>query len=172
MRERRTKLCYHMTNIVGEDGMSMKTTGTGLSRRRGEIPESANQTSLTAEAATGNRPYPPSWVDRLTDRVRRLPLPWWLVYLAVGVVLTFGYMILVLSSEVWRYGLIDLSAIVVYGVLNGMTLPYILALIHFLDNSAEEALARFRPVMTVDDAGYEKLRYQITTLPARSTLIA
>ncbi|MGH7425775.1 MAG: hypothetical protein ACREJP_06375, partial [Candidatus Methylomirabilales bacterium] len=29
-------------------------------------------------------PYPPSWVDRLTDWVERLPIPWWLFYLALG----------------------------------------------------------------------------------------
>ncbi|MDQ3928766.1 MAG: hypothetical protein M3328_06425 [Chloroflexota bacterium] len=30
------------------------------------------------------RPYPPSWVDRLTDRVRHLPVPAWLVYATLG----------------------------------------------------------------------------------------
>ena len=53
-----------------------------------------------------------------------------------------------------------------------MTYAYLLALVHYLDNSAAAALARFRPVMTVDDAGYNKLSYQLTTLPAWPTLIA
>jgi hypothetical protein len=37
---------------------------------------------------------------------------------------------------------------------------------------AASALIRFRPVLAVDEAGYHSLLYQLTTLPARPTLIA
>jgi hypothetical protein len=53
-----------------------------------------------------------------------------------------------------------------------MTLAYIVALIHYLDNAADAALARFRPVLDADEAGYQDLRYRLTTLPARPTLVA
>ena len=43
--------------------------------------------------------------------------------------------------------------------------------LHYLDQRAGTALADFRPVLTVDDAGYKRLRYQLTTMPARPVLI-
>jgi len=110
-------------------------------------------------------PYKPSWVNRLTGWVRRLPLPAWVFYLSLGIAL-----MLLASLALWVSGMKATSTFLLYSV-TGMSQAYLLALIHYLDNSAETALARFRPVMTVDDAGYEKLRYQLTTLPARPALI-
>ncbi len=112
-------------------------------------------------------PYRPSWIDKLTAWIGRLPLPAWLFYLGLGLCLT-----LLLVSSIWLGGLRDLRTILPYYFLEAMTFAYLLALIHYLDNSALVALARFRPVMTVDDAGYELLCYQLTTLPARPTLVA
>jgi hypothetical protein len=56
--------------------------------------------------------------------------------------------------------------------LSAMTVAYFLALIHHLDNSAAAALARFRPVMKVDEAAYNRIRYELTTMPARPARIA
>jgi hypothetical protein len=99
-------------------------------------------------------------------------MPWWLFYVALGIIFTAGYIALLLSSEAWANGIFDVPIVLIFGFLNGITIPYMLALMHALDDSAEAALVRFRPVLTLDDAGYEKLRYQITTLPARQTLLA
>ncbi len=99
--------------------------------------------------------------------MRRLPLPAWVIYLALGLALS-----LVVVSVVWAGGVLPTGALVLDYSLSAMTCAYLLALIHFLDESAAVALARFRPVLTVDDAGYNKLYYQLTTLPARPTLIA
>jgi len=129
-------------------------------------------TTQEAVGKESGRPYAPSWVDLLTDWVRRLPLPAWVFYLALGLVLTLSYVPLILSSPIWTNGGLTLDSVVLYSVLNGMTGVYVLAFIHYLDNSAQAALARFRPVLTVDDAEYENLRYQLTTLPAVPTLIA
>jgi hypothetical protein len=101
--------------------------------------------------------------------VRRLPLPAWLVYLVLGVALSLLYLAPLLTFVQWETGL---AAVVFFGFLNGVTPLYLLALIHYLDDSAAAALARFRPVLTVDETGYDQLGYQLTTLPARPTWIA
>lgn len=155
---------------------------TGVSRPAGDIPGDFSQAVSAAaverpltsiqEATRESPPYRPSWVDRLTDWVDRLPVPAWAFYLALGLVLSLGYMLLLLASPLWASGAVDLGSLLFYSFLNGLTFPYLLGLVHYLDNSAAAALSRFRPVMTVDDAGYHKLLYQITMLPARTTLLA
>lgn len=155
---------------------------TGVSRPAGDIPGDFNQAvgeviaehPLTSiQEATGTRsPYAPSWVDRLTGWVDRLPLPAWAFYLALGLVLSLGYMLLLLASPLWASGVLDLGGLLFYSFLNGLTFPYLLGLVHYLDRSAAAAMSRFRPVMAVDEAEYHKLLYQLTTLPARPTLLA
>jgi hypothetical protein len=108
-------------------------------------------------------------VDRLTDGVRRLPRPAWSIYLGLGVALSLLYLAPLLTFVQWETGL---ASVVFFGFLNGVTPLYLLALIHYLDDSAAAALARFRPVLTVDETGYDQLGYQLTTLPARPTWIA
>ena len=153
--------------------------GIGFSRPTGDIPgdldrpavNGAVQDSLSAkrerEAGKYERPYPPSWVDRLTDWVRRLPVPAWVFYLALGL----GLWLVLLVTD-WAAAMSPTGDLVPDYLLAAMTCAYILAMVHFLDDSTTVALARFRPVITVDDAGYDKLYYQLTNLPARPTIIA
>jgi hypothetical protein len=49
---------------------------------------------------------------------------------------------------------------------------YLLFVLHFLDDRAATAMSDLRPVLTEDDAGYEKLRYQLTTMPARPVFVS
>ncbi len=158
--------------------------GTAFSRAPGDLPDDFDPTAGGAPdrpslspratgAAVGNgRPYPPSWVDRLTDWVRRLPLPAGVFYLALGLGLALTYLAVVLSPVPWRIVPLSPTVLVFYSLLNGLTYAYLLGLIHYLDHVAATALARFRPVLTVDDAGYHRLVYHLTTLPARPTWIA
>lgn len=105
------------------------------------------------------RPYPPSWVDRLGDWVRTLPLPYWAFYLILGLAL----MLLLLPVAFLGGG--------VY-LLEALTLVYLLGLLHHLDDSAAAALRRFRPVLAVDEVEYNSLSRQLTTLPQRPTWVA
>lgn len=158
--------------------------GSGFSRSAGDVQvefdqpagEETGERSLresAAQAADGAKlPYPPSWIDRLTGWIGRLPVPPWAFYLALGLALSLAYMALLLSSNELATGMLSLDTALVYSFLNGMTYAYLLGLIHYLDNSAAAALARFRPVLTVDETGYNSLMYRITTLAARPTLIA
>lgn len=103
-------------------------------------------------------PYPPSWVDVMTGWVRSLPVPAWLFYLGVALLATLL--------------LLPLDAFDPEMVLSNTSAVYVFALMHYLDDWAAAALRRFRSVMIVDDAEYERLCYQFTTMPRRPALIA
>lgn len=129
----------------------------------------------TSEAEAGALPYPPSWIDRLNAWVERLPVPAWAFYLALGVGLSLVYLGLLLASFGSTTPTLTLTGAVLSGLLNGMTCAYVVGLIHYLDKSAASALQRSRPVLRVelgDEARYDGLRYQLTTLPAGPTLLA
>lgn len=110
-------------------------------------------------------PYPPSWVDRLTDRIDSLPVAAWIPYLAVFVIVTLVANGLVWVEGVIRFGVIDpytnsLAAYVVIGY----------AAIHYLDRAASRAWEAFRPALTLDDEAADRVAYELTTMPARPTL--
>lgn len=118
------------------------------------------------EDRSTEQPYPPSWVDRFTDWVQWLPGPAWLFYLGVALVL-----VLIRTIVAWSDGSYPVGTFFPVHILTASSTVYMLFVLHYLDDRAGAALATFRPVLTVDDAGYEKLRYQLTTMPARPVLI-
>ena len=50
--------------------------------------------------------------------------------------------------------------------------PFFLAMMQYLDDRAGGALTTLRPALTVGDGEYGRLEYELTTLPARPTLLA
>jgi hypothetical protein len=117
------------------------------------------------------RPYAPSWIDRLMDWVQQLPGPAWLYYLGVALVL-----VLVRTVAAWSDGSYPVGTFFPVHILNAISGVYWLLMLHYLDDRAGAALADFRPVLNVGpegttDAGYERLRYQLTTMPARPVLL-
>jgi hypothetical protein len=111
------------------------------------------------------RPYSPSWVDRFTDWVDRLPGPAWLFYVVLGLVLYLIEVAIQWSTGAWgefhSFQLIFISFI-----------PYQVALIHYLDRQADAALNQFRPSLTASDTDYADLRYRLKTMPALPALLA
>ncbi|MGA7730247.1 MAG: hypothetical protein WCD37_03130 [Chloroflexia bacterium] len=122
--------------------------------------------TVGAEGAASWRPYAPSFVDRLTDWVRRLPIPAWLFYLLFAL-----FFVLLFTSMEWLSGSMPMGTFDWSLILGAITFPYALTLLHYLDDSAQASLDDFRPIMQIDDAEFSKLRYQFTTLPARPTLV-
>ena len=146
----------------------MATAGDRITGPDGDSPsdfaepgrETAEQaasppTKDVAEHRSQSILYEPSWIDRLTDWVSRLPIPAWVFYPVLGLALA-----LLLSSVAWAGRVDDPVMFLVNYLLEAMTLVFILALIHYLDHSAAAALVRFRRVLAVDDAAYKELNYQ------------
>ncbi len=113
------------------------------------------------------RPYPPSWFDRLKMWVDRLPIPWWLFYLIIGLV-PFP----IFTWVQWDAGSYPVGTFSVFHLWLALQLGYVLAIMHYLDKVALDALAKTRYALKVDTEEYARLQYELTTLPARPTLWA
>lgn len=124
----------------------------------------AAQSTSSPSAAAFTRPYAPSWFDRFMGWVDRLPFPAPLFYLGLALVL-LGIQIL-LSWNSWGGTFHGFPLVFVF------TLPYHLALMHYLDQVAANALARVRPLLLVSEAQYDDFHYRLTTLPNRGVLVA
>lgn len=110
--------------------------------------------------------YAPSWVDWITDRIDRLPIPAWLGYAGVLVVL-----LLMTNVAGWLDGRLPIGSFDPY--LSSLAVYPIAALagIHYLDAEARGALEQLRPMLSVDDEEFVTLRYRLTTLPANVTVV-
>src|SRR5262245_39272833 len=120
----------------------------------------------TRETANVERPYSPGWFDRLTDRVDRMPGPNVLYCLGL-LVFQFGYV----TALLWFNGKLPVGSIDLRLVFVVVVTPYLLWVRFYLDRVAAAALDVFRPVLAVSDAEFLRLRYELTTLPARTTRI-
>jgi hypothetical protein len=108
--------------------------------------------------------------------VDRLPGPAWAFYLIAA-----AAVVLAETAVQWREGAYPA------GTFNPLTVwvvgnfAYLLGLMHFLDKSAASAIESFRPLLTStksgaipslhDQSAFATLSHQITTLPARPTLM-
>ncbi len=111
-------------------------------------------------------PYPPSWIDRFTEWVEQLPGPWWLFYMVMALVLA-----LFQSAVQWQAGMYPIGTFHPFHVWFMVDITYFLALSHYLNKSAEAALETSRPALKVNDAEYADLRFRLTHLSARPTLV-
>ena len=125
-----------------------------------------SQTPSPERCAAFIPPYPPSWVDRLTDWVDRLPIPWWLFYVLLALPIN-GAVALVL----WQTGIYAAVGFHPMQVFLPSLPVYFLALTHGLDRVAVSSMARFRPAFRGDDSAFAAAVYRMTTLPSRTALV-
>ena len=111
--------------------------------------------------------FKPSWIDRFNDWVKELPLSAWLFYLIFGLVLV-GVQLLFLRIEGGQQD----SEILPVIIFNGLFTPFLLALIYLLDDQAVAALNSMRPVLDTTESEFEQVRYMLSNMPSRASLIA
>jgi hypothetical protein len=111
-------------------------------------------------------PYPPSWLDRFTEWVERLPGPIWVFYFALGLVLAF-----ITTVAQWSDGTYPIGTFNAFHIWIAFQVPFLLALIWYLDKAAEMALRNFRPALEVSEEEYTELSYRLTKAPARPSLL-
>ncbi len=124
------------------------------------MPRTARETS------NFERPYPPGWLDRLIDWVDRMPGPNALYCLGL-LVSQFGYV----TALLWFNGRLPVGSIDLRLAFIVVVTPYLLWVRFYLDRVAAAALDAFRPALAVSDAELLRLRYELTTLPARTTRV-
>lgn len=116
----------------------------------------------TAEVEHFTEPYSPSWLDRLITWIEHLPGPVWLFYAALPLGFTLLFHLLSWQSGILAPGKLDLE------LINATLIPiYFLALMHYLNSVARRALEAFRPALEINQAEYERLRFELTTVPAK-----
>jgi hypothetical protein len=118
------------------------------------------------KAKSVSRPYAPSWLDRFSVWLARLPGPSWAYYLGIWLVL-----VLIQIAALWGEGAYPAGTFLANHTAIAGLIPFLLALSRFLDNKAGAALATLRPAMKASEEEYQRLRYQLTTLPSLPTLM-
>lgn len=126
------------------------------------------KSTLRSARGTTNfeRPYSPGWLDRLTDWVDRMPGPNFPYCLGL-LVFQFGYA----TALLWLTRRLPVGSIDFRRVYPVVVAPYLIWMRFYLDRFAAAALDAFRPMLAVDDAEFLRLRYELTTLPARTARI-
>lgn len=123
--------------------------------------------NASSTPSTFTPPYPPSWLDRLTAWVARLPGPSWLYYIG-----TWAIFYVALTLVQWREGGYPV------GTLNGFHLVttgsgmLLLLLARYLNRTAARALTNARPLLNLGALEFQELTYRLTTLPARAAFVA
>ena len=111
-------------------------------------------------------PYPPGWLDRTIDWIDRMPGTNGLYSLAL-----FVLQLAWVTGLIWLGGKVPIGSIDLPRALLVVITPYLLWFRFHLDRQAAAALETFRPALDVGDAEFRRLRYELTTLPARTTRI-
>jgi hypothetical protein len=112
-------------------------------------------------------PYPPSFIDRLTDFVQRLPIPYALTYLILFTL--ESAMILIVA---WLDGWVTPYQFSPIVFLYPIWLWGPLAFVTYLDDVARKSLAEFAPLLGAPTLSNERLEYEFTEMPARRVLIS
>jgi hypothetical protein len=131
----------------------------------GKVPAvaAAPSRSIDAMAPGGNG----SFIDRLIRGIANLPFGGWWIYalLLIGA----GTWATVVR---WATGAAPVGEVDLATVTWAFYLPYWLAMIHFLDKSAEQALVTFSPALGGSDAKLAFWRRELTSLPRRPVAAA
>ena len=127
---------------------------------RARLPIRARLVNASAPAV----PYPPSWIDRLTERIDRLPGPDWLVYAAAAVAI-----LAVITLVQWRAGTYPVGTLYPYHIGAAATIPGWLWFVRRLNLWARRAVDGLPPAL-LPESRAEELAYRLAVLPAVPTL--
>lgn len=113
------------------------------------------------------RPYAPSWVDKLTGWIDARPASALNYYLGFGAVL----LLIQVASLVFE-GDLPIKSFSIVHVYMSVAIPSFLALSHYFDNRAAQALESMQPGLKVSDEEFVDLKFQLTTLPSGTTILS
>ena len=119
---------------------------------------------MTAKRDSRWVPYPPSWIDVLTERVDRLPGPDWLIYVVAAAVL-----LAIMTLSQWATGT-PVGTVHPYHVGGAATVGTWLWLTRRFNVWAARAMEGVASALPPETA--RALTYRITTLPAVPALLA
>jgi hypothetical protein len=121
---------------------------------------------LTSEAEAENRPYKHSLVDRFTQLVERLPIRPRVFYLLFGLGL-----IAIQLFFLWLDGGIKAVELMPVIIFNGLATPFLLALIHLLDDQAVTALNSMKTMIEMTEGELEHIKFKLANMPFSVPLV-
>jgi hypothetical protein len=122
--------------------------------------------SAPSETAPFVPPYPPSWFDRLTQWVDRLPGPAWAFYLTLALII---YIVETLVQ--WQSGTTPFGSFLPTHTAMAMA-AFALGLGHYLKAYSGRAFDSYRPALLADEAEARMIRYRFTVMTRRGALLA
>jgi hypothetical protein len=123
--------------------------------------------NTTTEIMIETQPYKPSWIDRFNNWVEKLPVSVWIFYIIFGIVL-----ILVQMLFLWLDGGLYAVELLPVIIFNSLATPFLLAVIHLLDNQAVTALRSMRPMLDTVEQEFAQYEYKLSNMPFLAPLIA
>jgi hypothetical protein len=128
--------------------------------RREEVGPLATE-ALVATAPPAERPYAPSWLNRLITAIDSLPGPTWAAYAVLGLVsVAFS------NAQGWVTGLLPVGAVDPVLTYWGVFLVALIWIVAYLDRVAGSAFDAFRPALDMPEAQLASRRYQLVVLPS------
>lgn len=126
-----------------------------------------NITDPIRENAGEMPPYPPSLIDRLMRFFQRLPIPYWLAYLLLFILISSLNHVLAWVDG-WLPAFTFTRILLVFPLWQWGTL----AVITYLNLTSEATLSGFRPLLDSDEDALNKLKYEFTHMPIRGVVLS
>jgi hypothetical protein len=126
-----------------------------------DIPAAGGSTIAAPPGSSVPRPYAPSWLNLVIDWLDRLPGPRVVAYGILALVF-----VVLSNSALWVSGLLTLWTLDPAQTFWGFYLPALLATVHYLDGVAGRAFGTYRPVLGPEAEAADRLRYELTVIPA------
>lgn len=112
-------------------------------------------------------PYAPSWIDRLTGWIDKLPGSAWIYYIGLAALL-----LVLQASFIWAEGGFSIETFSIVHLYISIAIAAFFALTNFLDDRAEKAFEAMQNVLNVSDKKFAELEYRLTNLPSGMTILA
>lgn len=111
-------------------------------------------------------PYKPSCIHKFYSWIDRLPGPYWLYY--IGVIVILGLLNHIVA---WNENLVTLGDINWYYAFTSLFLAIGLFYVDFLVRVAHDSLVIFLPILDISEGDRDRILFEFTHLPARSTAL-
>lgn len=121
---------------------------------------------MMEEFPVKNATYPPSWMNRFTSWVKRLPIPVWLFYAIVLIVWELIAFLLAWAAGDLQWGELDFPTF--FYNSHGVAMLFFH---HYLEGEIRDALHDSKPLLNVSSGGFSKLEYEFAIMPARPFLV-
>jgi hypothetical protein len=111
--------------------------------------------------------FSPSYINRLTTWVERLPGPGWGYYAGFS-----AFLLTLQTATSWLEGATPVGTFLWEHIFLSFAIPFIIAVLAFFDKRARSAIKTIKPVLNINEEKFQEFAYQLTHLPALNSILA